>query len=160
LLDQLDYDPNTGIFRWKHTRHRVNAGDVAGSITSKGYRTIKIDGEAHKAHRLAWFYMAGVWPTGVIDHRNGKTDDNRFANLRDTNQTSNTENQQNLSRRSTTGFKGVTFVSHLGKYKAQISSKGVHTYLGLHETPEAAHDAYMTAKRKLHQGFVEPKSTA
>jgi hypothetical protein len=37
-------------------------------------------------------------------------------------------------------------------FVARIVSEGRRTYLGIFETPEAAHEAYVQAKRELHQG--------
>ena len=39
-------------------------------------------GKTHTAHRLAWFWTHGYWPT-EIDHINRDRTDNRLANLRD-----------------------------------------------------------------------------
>lgn len=86
LLEQLKYDPLTGVFTWLVTRNRITQGDVAGSVSKEGYRVIRIDGEHHKAHRLAWFYVHGSWPSGIIDHKDGNKDNNKIKNLRDTSQ--------------------------------------------------------------------------
>jgi hypothetical protein len=33
----LNYDSETGLFTWKHNRHRIKAGDPAGHVTEKKY---------------------------------------------------------------------------------------------------------------------------
>lgn len=63
------------------------AGKVAGNIQtdSSGHKQISIyfDKKAHKAHRLAWIYVYGKVPKGIIDHINGDSLDNRIVNLRE-----------------------------------------------------------------------------
>ena len=154
LLEQLSYNPVTGIFRWKVTRNRIQEGELAGSNTTRGYRTIKIKGESFKAHRLAWFYIYEVWPSGVIDHKNGIFDDNRISNLRDVPQVINTENKHKPRKRKTSSLLGVSFMSKLNKFKAQICIRGKHKYLGVFNSEQEAHDAYMSEKRKSHVGFI------
>lgn len=160
LLDQLNYNPATGIFRWKQSRNRIVAGQAAGSLTCKGYLTIKIDGEAHRAHRLAWFYVHGIWPKGIIDHKDGVGVHNWISNLRDTTQQVNCENKHRARKKKTSRLMGVSFVPKLGKFKAQIVVKGKHKYLGLFDSEQQAHDAYMSEKRKPHSGYIQGKSTA
>lgn len=82
LRQLLAYDPATGIFRWKiSTNGRVKAGDVAGHISSVGYRRICIDERFYQASRLSWLYVTGSWPRGRVRRVNGILDDNRWTNL-------------------------------------------------------------------------------
>lgn len=81
LLEVLSYDPGTGIFHWRPGTRRE--GFVAGTIVSEGYISIGIDRRCYKAHRLAWLYFHGIWPSAVVDHIDGDTSNNRIENLRD-----------------------------------------------------------------------------
>ena len=157
LRELLNYDPETGAFTWRVRRPgRCKVGSAAGSIAKKRkklYRHIELDGDAYQAHRLAWLYMTGEWPTDQVDHRNSDGLDNRWINLRAA--TSN-ENARNAKIRSDNrhGFKGVTWHKTHGKWYAQILIKGKKTFLGLHSTAEAAHAAYVKAASSAFGEFA------
>lgn len=151
LRELLSYDPETGVFtRIKRTSRTVQVGDVAGCKHPQGYIVIKLEGRAHKAHRLAWLYMAGEWPADQIDHINRVRDDNRWVNLREA---SNADNQQNCSaykRRACDLPPGVWTKGPSDRFHAKVNlNKKVH-YLGTFDTPEEAHQAYLAKKRELH----------
>jgi hypothetical protein len=142
LRELLAYDPETGVFTWRSSRCGVAAGSVAGSRKSNGYIKVKVGGRMYRSHRLAWFYVTGVWPVGQLDHINGIRDDNRIANLREA---TNAENQQNSKCRSgsASGFKGVT--RKRNAWRARIKRGGRFIYLGAYKTREEAHAAYRVA---------------
>lgn len=80
----LDYNPVTGLFTWKlktHPKSNKLVGLPAGCNHNKGYAMITILKKRYYAHRLAWLYMTGSWPEGVIDHRDRNTSNNVFSNL-------------------------------------------------------------------------------
>lgn len=85
LHQQLNYCVFKGSFTWKVSNSpRVKIGSVAGSIKGiTGYRLIRINGVLYRANRLAWLYVFGTKPNGVIDHINFNRDDNSILNLRD-----------------------------------------------------------------------------
>jgi hypothetical protein len=83
LRKRLRYDAETGLFTRRVGSGHAHAGDMAGSVHSTGYVRICIDGGRYTAHRLAWLYVHGVWPSGQIDHINRNRSDNRIANLRE-----------------------------------------------------------------------------
>lgn len=155
LLDLLEYDPTTGVFRWRHrTSNRINIGDVAGSIARglRGpYRVIGIDGRRQRASALAIFYVLGEWPEELVDHKNHDTLDDSFENIRPA---SYQENSFNTSAHSdnSTGFKGVHLHSD-GRYRAQISIDRKRIHLGLFHTPLQAHQAYLAAAKAMHGEF-------
>lgn len=96
----LDYDPETGIFRWRARPERSRQwntrylGAKAGSLMQIGYRAIIIDGKHNYEHRIAWLYCYGEWPPTIIDHINGCPSDNRLANLRLATHSQNLFNQK------------------------------------------------------------------
>ena len=152
LREVLDYDPATGVFTWKARTSpfsRVNVGDVAGGLKTKGYIRIKLDGRELLAHRLAWLYVNGEWPADQIDHISGIRTDNRIVNLRLATNAENQHNQRKPQADNTTGFLGVS--PEYGKFKARIVVDGKNKHLGMFHTPEEAHAAYVDAKRKLHK---------
>lgn len=78
LKELLNYQPETGWFRW------IREGFIAGELDpSGGYVAIGIKHRRYSASRLAWFYMTGRWPLHHIEHVNGDLVDDRFSNLRE-----------------------------------------------------------------------------
>ncbi len=151
LRELFHYDPETGIFTRKVTRRRGAIGAEPGTI-KKGRRVIKIDDREYFAHRLAWLYIHGVFPAKVIDHRDGNPLNNRLSNLRDVPQCGNAQNLRHPNKNNKSGFLGVSPVGKAGKFAAQIKPSGSRTpkTLGIFDTPEAASDAYLVAKKLLH----------
>ena len=93
LLSILHYDPLTGVWVWLVSpRRSVKKGDVAGYWVGER-RLIMIDGKGHVASRLAWFYMKGEWPMGVVDHRDRNPNNDVFTNYRDVPQSVNLQNR-------------------------------------------------------------------
>jgi hypothetical protein len=158
LLAKYTYDPATGLFLYasgKRSRGRfsVSMTSGVGSLKKDGYVHIFFDGKQRTAHRLAWLYMTGEWPRNSIDHINGRRDDNRWCNLRDVSQQVNAENLRSARKGKTScQLLGVYYYKASDRWTAQITNKGRPMYLGCFETPEAAHEAYVNAKRRLHDG--------
>lgn len=148
--EKLHYDSETGIFTWKQKVRNAQIGDEAGSISAQGYRVLHANGVQFKAHRVAWLLHFGHWPSLHIDHINGRRSDNRIANLRDVPPSVNSQNLKGATARSTTGLLGV--FKFRSKWKALICTGGERQYLGVFETMEQAQEAYLNAKRRLHEG--------
>lgn len=147
LLQALSYDPLTGVIT---SKSRGRRGMLAGCVNGVGYRVIRIDKKLYLAHRLAWFYIHGQWPKNIIDHIDGNRINNRFDNLRDIQKAQNHQNLKGPQNNSTTGFLGVTYSERRKHFVAQISINGRGNYIGSFSTADAAHEAYLIAKRKLH----------
>ena len=148
LRELLAYDLETGVFTWRVRKaQHIKAGSVAG-YTTRGYVAIMIDGYSFRAHRLAWLYVNGVFPTAEIDHVNGMKADNRIVNLRSVGRSENLQNQARARSDNRSGYLGVK--SHQGNFQARITIDGKSRHIGTFATPEEAHAAYVNAKRQLH----------
>jgi hypothetical protein len=149
----LDYCPETGVFTWKNPTFRTaRPGAPAGRANRSGYLIINIKGSAYMAHRLAWIHVHGSWPELEIDHINGSKSDNRIENLRQVTTQENAENRRRAQVTNRSGYLGVSWREKEKGWKAQISTKGKTKWLGVFETPEQAHQAYVEAKRRIHSG--------
>ena len=117
LKSLISYSPDTGLFTNLVRRHTAKKGCNCGFITSAGYVEISIKGNYYKAHRLAWLYMTGKWPEDQIDHINRVRNDNKWSNLRESN---NTQNKMNsgVYKNNSSGLKGVTWDNRSGKWRA------------------------------------------
>lgn len=152
LMADWHYAPETGVFTriraaGRHGCHKV--GTVARSATSHGYTVIRVGGVLHGAHRLAWLYVFGEWPQ-IVDHINGDRSDNRIANLRNVTQAENMQNIKRAPANSKSGLLGAHRFGRSKRWTARIRINGVSTKLGLFDTAEDAHAAYMAAKRQYH----------
>jgi hypothetical protein len=156
----LSYDPDTGLFAWNGSRRGQGTRPgvwFAGTATSStGHQRIWVYGRFYQAHRLAWLLTYGRWPSEQIDHRNGDGRDNRLENLRECTAAENNQNRA-LSRANTSGFMGVSWCAIRQSWRAGIRLQGRLWHLGYHKNPEAAYEAYLDAKSRLHQFQPVPR---
>lgn len=171
IAEMFDYDPLTGICRWKQRPRSHFSSNRGWSISNTacvgkevGYKRYGKDGRPVcivtmaqgrwvLLHRLVWVLMNGDDP-GVlhIDHINGDPFDNRIENLRLATKAENCRNV-GASKNNTSGYKGVTKV-YGTKWLAQIMVNRKHYYLGVHDTAEEAHAAYCKAAEEHFGKFA------
>ena len=153
LQELLHYNPATGVFTWRvETRSRgglKRVGDVAGFPMNNGYIRIGLNGKRYAAHRLAWLYVHGAWPTDEIDHKDTVRSHNWIDNLRPATRLQNSQNQRRAHASSASGLIGTSPCRN-GRWKAQIRIDGKSQYLGFFKTAEDAHAAYVAAKTAAH----------
>jgi hypothetical protein len=142
LRKDLRYDPATGIFtRLVCSNNKHVAGEICGGPDAYGYICLRYKGKTYKAHRLAWFYVRGVWPSEQIDHKDTNCGNNAFDNLRDATREINQQNQR--------GTKGY-FRDGKTRWRAQIRSGKRSIHLGCFSSEEEARKAYEQAKPLYH----------
>jgi hypothetical protein len=150
MLKFLRYDSATGGLFWTQNSGKARKDGRAGTVQKNGYLQVTFAGYRVGAHRVVWRIHAGAWPTKDIDHLNGDRQDNRIENLREVDRTTNMQNLRGPTRNNSTGFLGV--IPKRNRFVAQIRVDGKRKHLGVFDTPEEAHTAYINAKRDLHAG--------
>lgn len=153
LKEFVFYDPDTGVFTLLKHRHGTTRkiGDSLGSLTKAGYLETCIEQKRYYLHRLAFLYMNGELPNGVIDHRNRDKMDNRWINLSCGTQQQNLENDILPRKHGKLGYRGV--YRYKNKFRAKINHKGKQIHLGEFATAEEASQAYLKAKPLIHTNF-------
>lgn len=135
-IDKKDLKKVASIGRW--------------CLDSEGY---VINGsKSIKMHRL----IMGATDDYLVDHvKTGikSKSDNRRKNLR---LCTNLQNLWNMPKpvNNTSGYKGVSYKKHAGKWAAGININSKRKHLGYFNTPEEASLAYCAAAKALHKNFA------
>lgn len=172
LREFLEYDPDTGLLRWKardakwfnQTRARSKEHASANwnskfsgkpairCLNSYGYLHGNILNTRSLAHRVAWAIYHGAWPHVEVDHINTVRSDNRIHNLR---LATRSENGMNTNRRldNTSGYKGVSWDKSRGLWQVGIRVDGLRKHLGRYPCKEQAREVYMSAALEMFGEF-------
>ncbi len=154
LLSIYSYDPEIGEFSHKRERYKKDGLFAGTEFKHRGtsYRLISINRKTYFAHRLAWFYVHGSWPTKDIDHINGNGMDNRICNLREATASQNRVNSP-AQRHSATGQRGI-HVHACGRYRVQLQKDNRPIHVGYFDTLQSAIEARDKAYREIHGEFA------
>jgi hypothetical protein len=172
LRECFHYAPDTGQLIWKHRpEHHFpsaaaakgwntqKAGAIAGEAPNHdGY--IRLDfrrGDQRvrtRVHRVVWKMHHGDEPE-MLDHKNGDPADNRVENLRPATPSENGRNHTGRLSAERHLPKGVVAVGR-GRFRALGYRNGERAYLGIHDTPAAAHAAYCAWAAIAHGEFFNP----
>jgi hypothetical protein len=144
LKELLHYDPETGDFIW----HPQPAGTIV-MVRGESRWRVAVDRKIYFCSRLAWLYMTGQWPDGMVDHIDNDSLNDSWENLR---LATNSQNQANSKVRSKSGLKGVYSAGR--RFQSHITVNGVHHYLGIFDTPEEAAEAYKRAATEFFGEFA------
>jgi hypothetical protein len=152
LREILKYNPQTGAWNWVVSRGSVRRGDIAGSVGSHGYRQISIGRRLYLAHRLAFLWMTGPWPTDQVDHRDLGRANDCWENLREATRSQNYRNRRALVTNKC-GLKGAHWKSSIRRWAAAIRDGGRQKHLGYFDCPQDAHAAYVVAAKESFGEF-------
>lgn len=137
LRNALSYDSETGVFRWKEGGRGKGRkkGGRAGSIkTSKGrkHRQVTVNGHTHTAAYMAWLYVTGEPPEGILERLDNDPLNDAFANLKPSSYSS-IQKSRHKSKVNSTGLSGVSWRNSEGGHFAVVigcPAKGEGEYLG------------------------------
>lgn len=146
------YDESSGVFTRNAPTRRTRVGAVAGNLNQyTGYMSFVVRGRRYLSHRLAWLYMTGEYPYGFdIDHIDGNKSNNAFSNLRKLTRGENLQNRKGATSHNQTGVLGVGKATKVGNFRARVTVNGKEHHLGTFASQTDAHEAYLSAKRRLH----------
>lgn len=156
----LRYNKRTGVLTWRvdvlcgryYKQFAARAGQRAGSA-NEGRIQIRVDGKNYRAHRVIWLIVTGAWPIFEVDHKDTDGTNNRWRNLRPATRRINNQNRRRANPGNRTKLLGVSQRSPMC-FIAQISIDRRTKYLGSFSSAQAAHSAYLQAKRKYHEGCL------
>lgn len=145
IEDFLDYNPKTGIIKWKKNKARAKVNDIC-KPNHNNYVRIGFNGKDYLGHRIAWYLYYGKWPKLQIDHINGITYDNRICNLREVD---NRTNQQNKKIHRKGKLIGCSYDKSSKKWKSQFKIKSKSFHIGNFNSEIEAHNAYLNKIKQL-----------
>jgi hypothetical protein len=156
LRELLEYDAETGVFRWRVTRGGRRSGSVAGTVHKEkngktSYIKISIDSVGYLSHRLVWMYIHGNFPNVDVDHIDLNGLNNRVSNLREATHSQNHANRA-VNKNNDLGVKGVRQVPS-GNFRAVIKFHRKTLYLGTYPTAALASAAYSAKAKELFGEF-------
>lgn len=146
----LNYDPITGLFTWAVNGTGKGVGRSAGTLREDGYIRIQVNGDRRYASHWACLYMTGEFPRDEMDHEDRDRANNAWSNLRFATKSQNCANRPQQSRAGSLP-RGVA--RRRKKFVAVIRVRAVTHYLGIFNTPEEAHAAYVERSLKEFGSF-------
>lgn len=147
----LTYNQETGDLVWKWSLKGREEGTLA-TVNESGRNKVSFQYESYYAARIAYALMTGSWPHGlVVDHKNGKTCDDRWDNLVATTKGFNAFNSK-LYKTNTSGLRGVGWIKRDRMWLARISFGGKARRLGSYHCIAHALQARREAEMELY-GF-------
>jgi len=135
-IKHFNYNYETGVLKWLvPTAYRVNIGDEAGCINSRGHLQTMINGRFYQVHRIVWLICTGEFPKNNIDHIDKNKLNNKFSNLRDVTQSENCKNQS-IRSDNKSGTVGIDKIK--SGWRAQIQVNKTKINLGLFKNKQDA----------------------
>jgi len=160
LKEVLEYNEETGNFTWKvSNNNRIKIGDEAGYTSKRrGYTQIKINRKLYSAHRLAWLYVYGEFPSKEVDHIDHVRTNNSISNLREVTRQENGRNTR-IRSDNQSGVNGVSWNKQTFRWHARIhdlsgQSKHLGYYINFEDAQAARSEAELEYNYHVNHGGV------
>ena len=163
LREFFDYNPETGILKWKwrdvrhfelerysRTWNKQFAYKDVGWINANGYLATRIQGPSFLVQRVIWKLVTGDEPPELIDHIDGNKTNNRWKNFREANSKQSAHNQ-GIRSSNTSGYRGV--LNRNNRFMARVMIDGKFKSIGTFSTGEEASAAYEEKTKELYGKF-------
>lgn len=160
----FDYDPDTGILKWKHrpiehfkSKRGYSVWNArysmisCGHLSSNGYLIVSVNKSFYAVHRIIWLIVYGYFPI-EIDHINHNRTDNRIDNLRCVNRRDNCRNQS-IRKLNNSGVTGISFDRKNKKWRVVIGSRKTFKHIGRFSI---FNDAVVAAKAAHEENGFHP----
>lgn len=157
LHELFEYRDDGVLIRKIDVKPSKKKGDIAGYLDNRGYFRVQIDGISYLVHRIIYYmHHCHINDAMQIDHIDGNSKNNRIENLRLVTSAQNHQNRK-ISKKNTSGVKGVYWDKTRMKFRAQIMKNNKSTNLGLFTTLKAAEKAIIEAREKIHGEYARHK---
>jgi len=153
LLEDFEY--KDGTLYWKKKGRSRIMGKALGSHDKDGYLQMCYRYKTLRIHRLIFAMHHGYFPE-IVDHIDGNIFNNKIDNLRGATFLQNNYNT-GISKRNTTGVKGVCWKQKKQRYLASCKINGKAFELGYFKLIEDATKAIMEFREKHHGEFARHK---
>lgn len=141
-ISSKDYQ-NISQYKWTAQMARNWKRYVIASIKLEGkWKTVQL-------HR----FILGAKKGQEVDHVNGDTLNNTRENLRICTKSQNRMNQDKY-KNNNSGYKGVHFDRHIGKWRAQVNKDGTYLFSKYYDNLMEAVDAYNKNAKRYHGEFA------
>lgn len=141
--------------RWRiRPSHAVLPGTEVRGMNSYGYYRVKLSGTEYLVHRVLWVMRNGtIDPVLQVDHIDGNRLNNFPENLRMATHSENRRNMMNCSL-NTSGVKGVSWNTAMGRWKVTIRAGGRNRHFGYFIDLDDAEGIAREARERLHGEFT------
>lgn len=158
INSRLVVDLEAGRCLWRDAtkHHRRLNGQEAGcprkcSNGHGAYWVIKINRVPYKRAQIVLMVASGIWPSDVVDHKNGDKLDDRAGNLRHATVMHNNWNHKRRAKKASTPM-GVR-MTESGRFQARIRCNNKLISIGTFSTEEAAASAYQSKRKELFHAY-------
>lgn len=153
LRGVVHYESKTGKMTWAiGFLGKVQKGREVGNLTPNGYRIAKVFGFNYLVHRLAWLYVYGRFPDGLIDHINGDKLDNRIENLREATKAENAWNSAISTNAQ--GVKGLRFDKRRKRWSGCVLANRQYHFTPSSKDRSEVVEWVTKLREKLHGEFT------